>query len=196
VIGTVVGPLVSLRPLEEADAATLYELRVRNRDFLAPWEPLRTPTFHTLAGQRAEIERDRHEWAADRTYAFAIVDTEGAMVGRIALTLKPSQLGADVLADDVARNGGEPRSRAIHHGRRALDGRDPGRLDHIVRVLAHQRRGHATDPRRVAQELIELSWVANGHSVNRSPPEASRSRKSTYGQSSSRAVEIHSMIAS
>ena len=80
------GERVAIRAFGPADVEELCELRTRNRDFLAPWEPLRTPTFHTVAGQRAEIERDRHEWAADRTYAFAIVEgTSGAMVGRIAL---------------------------------------------------------------------------------------------------------------
>src|SRR3954453_3672828 len=77
---------VGIRAFGPADIKELTELRTRNRDFLAPWEPLRTPTFHTFAGQRAEIERDRHEGAADRTYAFAVfaMDT-GTMVGRIAL---------------------------------------------------------------------------------------------------------------
>lgn len=80
------GERVTIRAFSPADVEELCELRLRNRDFLAPWEPLRTPTFHTLAGQRAEIERDRHEWAADRTYAFAIVAADGgAMLGRIAL---------------------------------------------------------------------------------------------------------------
>ena len=85
-LNRVEGERVAIRAFTPADVEELCELRTRNRDFLAPWEPLRTPTFHTLAGQRAEIERDRHEWAADRTYAFAIVEkSENAMVGRIAL---------------------------------------------------------------------------------------------------------------
>jgi ribosomal-protein-alanine N-acetyltransferase len=80
------GERVAIRAFALADVEELCGLRTRNRDFLAPWEPLRTPTFHTLAGQRAEIERDRHEWVADRTYAFAIVDGDSdAMLGRIAL---------------------------------------------------------------------------------------------------------------
>jgi ribosomal-protein-alanine N-acetyltransferase len=80
------GERVGIRAFGPEDVEELTELRTRNRDFLAQWEPLRTPTFHTIAGQRAEIERDRHEWAADRTYAFAIVAADdGAMVGRIAL---------------------------------------------------------------------------------------------------------------
>src|SRR5919199_4129771 len=80
------GRRVALRAFAAGDVAELPALRVRNRDFLTPWEPRRSEGFFTAAGQRAEIERDRHEWAADRTYAFAIIEREGgAMRGRIAL---------------------------------------------------------------------------------------------------------------
>jgi ribosomal-protein-alanine N-acetyltransferase len=80
----VVGEQVLIRAFAPGDVAELTELRLRNREFLAPWEPRRTPGFFTEAGQRAEIDRDRHEWASDRTYAFAI-EADGALVGRIAL---------------------------------------------------------------------------------------------------------------
>src|SRR5213592_1880913 len=80
------GEKVALRAFVFADVAELTDLRVRNRRFLEPWEPRRSGGFFTEAGQRAEIERDRQEWAADRTYAFAIVErSTGAMYGRIAL---------------------------------------------------------------------------------------------------------------
>jgi ribosomal-protein-alanine N-acetyltransferase len=80
------GRLISIRAFGPGDVDELTELRTRNRDFLGPWEPVRTEAFFTRAGQRAEIERDRHEWMADRTYAFAIVERAGGtMRGRIAL---------------------------------------------------------------------------------------------------------------
>jgi [ribosomal protein S5]-alanine N-acetyltransferase len=80
------GERVALQAFGRGDVAELCDLRIRNRAFLAPWEPRRSNGFFTSAGQRAEIERDRQEWAADRTYAFAIVEREsGAMRGRIAL---------------------------------------------------------------------------------------------------------------
>ena len=80
------GERIALRAFAPGDVSELTALRVRNRDFLGPWEPRRSDGFFTEAGQRAEIERDRHEWAADRTYAFAIVERDGgAMRGRIAL---------------------------------------------------------------------------------------------------------------
>src|SRR4051794_40073430 len=80
------GERVGLRAFTAGDVAELTDLRVRNREFLTPWEPRRSDGFFTAAGQRAEIERDRHEWAADRTYAFGIVERgSGALRGRIAL---------------------------------------------------------------------------------------------------------------
>ena len=82
----VVGEGVAIRSFVYADVPELTELRIRNRAFLEPWEPRRSAGFFTEGGQRAEIERDRHEWAADRTYAFAICELpDGAMRGRIAL---------------------------------------------------------------------------------------------------------------
>src|SRR5688500_3985369 len=80
------GDQVAIRAIGPGDVDELTELRLRNRDFHGTWEPVRTEAIITRAGQRAEIERDRHEWMADRTYAFAIVEQAGGrMRGRIAL---------------------------------------------------------------------------------------------------------------
>jgi ribosomal-protein-alanine N-acetyltransferase len=80
------GIAVELRSFEPGDVGPLTELRQRNRAFLEPWEPRRSDAFFTEAGQRAEIERDRADWASDRGYAFVIVEREtGALRGRMAL---------------------------------------------------------------------------------------------------------------
>jgi ribosomal-protein-alanine N-acetyltransferase len=81
----ITGEAVAIRAFAPSDVAELAALRSRNRAFLEPWEPRRSMGFFTEAGQRAEIERDKQEWAADRTYAFAIVERSGVMRGRIAL---------------------------------------------------------------------------------------------------------------
>jgi ribosomal-protein-alanine N-acetyltransferase len=46
-----------LRPLTSADAGELAALLVENREFLAPFEPLRNDHFFTSDGQRERIER-------------------------------------------------------------------------------------------------------------------------------------------
>ena len=80
------GERIALRAFAPGDVSELTALRVRNRDFLGPWEPRRSDGFFTEAGQRAEIERDRQEWSADRTYAFAIIERDSSIMrGRIAL---------------------------------------------------------------------------------------------------------------
>lgn len=80
------GRLVAIRAFAPEDVEELTDLRTRNREFAGPWEPRRSESFYTAAGQRAELLRDLHDWSSDRTYAFAIVDLDtGRMRGRIAL---------------------------------------------------------------------------------------------------------------
>jgi ribosomal-protein-alanine N-acetyltransferase len=80
------GEHVAIRAFSLDDVPELVELRVRNRDFNAPFEPRRSDGFFTAAGQRAEVLRDRDEWAADRMYAFGIVEqATGRLRGRVGL---------------------------------------------------------------------------------------------------------------
>jgi ribosomal-protein-alanine N-acetyltransferase len=52
-----------IRPLVEADADTILELQIRNRQFFAPFEPERPDDFFTLEGQRTWIAAsDRVRW--------------------------------------------------------------------------------------------------------------------------------------
>jgi ribosomal-protein-alanine N-acetyltransferase len=79
----VAAALISLRPLEPADAAALLELRLRNRAFLEPWEPQRDESWYTLAGQQADIASGIEGARADRRFVLGIFAP--ALVGRIAL---------------------------------------------------------------------------------------------------------------
>jgi [ribosomal protein S5]-alanine N-acetyltransferase len=52
-----------IRPLVEADAQTMLDLYVANSDFLAPYEPVRSDDFFTVAVQLARItEQGRYNW--------------------------------------------------------------------------------------------------------------------------------------
>jgi [ribosomal protein S5]-alanine N-acetyltransferase len=44
------------RPLSVADAPALAAAYQRNRDHLAPWDPVRSASFFTVEGQRLEVE--------------------------------------------------------------------------------------------------------------------------------------------
>jgi [ribosomal protein S5]-alanine N-acetyltransferase len=67
-----------IRPLSEPDAQALLELRLGNRQFLAPFEPERPEAFFTLETQ-TEIARNREG------LAFAILDA-GVLAGTISLS--------------------------------------------------------------------------------------------------------------
>jgi len=67
-----------LRPLAPTDAGELAALRVENREFLAPFEPLRNDRFFTFDGQREWIE---HGTSA----AFAIL-AENRIAGTVTIS--------------------------------------------------------------------------------------------------------------
>jgi ribosomal-protein-alanine N-acetyltransferase len=68
-----------------ADAGALAELYSANRDFLAPWEPVRNDDFYTVEGQRSVIEGAlaRHEQGT--ALPHVILDGAGRLAGRITL---------------------------------------------------------------------------------------------------------------
>jgi ribosomal-protein-alanine N-acetyltransferase len=79
------GPMTACRLIRPADAAALTALVRANREFLAPWEPLREEHYFTEAGQRADIEQALERHKIGNALPCVIVDDEGAVVGRITL---------------------------------------------------------------------------------------------------------------
>jgi ribosomal-protein-alanine N-acetyltransferase len=77
--------MVEVRLLEPADAAALLELRVRNRRFLEPWEPVRDEGFFTPAGQRATVRAALRERDEGRVLPFVVVH-DGAVIGAVNLS--------------------------------------------------------------------------------------------------------------
>jgi len=77
------GRRIMLRPLAQHDFAAWREVRVRNEDWLVPWEPLKSPTLPDPTRERPAFEarcsaRDR-ERVSDHSYPFGIfVDQEFA----------------------------------------------------------------------------------------------------------------------
>ena len=73
------------RLIRVEDARALAGLVSRNREFMAPWDPVRPQEFFTLAGQRADIEAalNRHEHGTGLPHV--ILDEAGAPAGRITL---------------------------------------------------------------------------------------------------------------
>ena len=92
-----------IRPLRPADAEELAALYLANREFLAPFEPVRPPEFFTADGQRERLQRQLE----NATHPFAILDGD-AIAGTINLfnivreSLQSGTIGYWV---DGARNG-------------------------------------------------------------------------------------------
>jgi ribosomal-protein-alanine N-acetyltransferase len=68
------------------DSTALADLLVRNREFLAPWSPLRADGHETVEGQRSDIALvlDRHQ--RGEAAPFVILDDDGGVAGRLTLS--------------------------------------------------------------------------------------------------------------
>jgi len=75
----------SCRLITLGDAPVLAELVRANREFLAPWEPLREEAYFTKTGQRAAIGAALAEHEHGRSLPYVITDRDGAVVGRVNL---------------------------------------------------------------------------------------------------------------
>jgi [ribosomal protein S5]-alanine N-acetyltransferase len=97
-----------IRPLASGDARDLLALRLANREFLAPFDPVRPDEFFTLEAQ-TEIARNANG------LKFAIVD-DGELAGTITLSnvvyeaARSANLGYWV---DAKRNGRGLATRAV-----------------------------------------------------------------------------------
>ena len=78
---------IYLRLLEMKDAGDLHALKLRNREFYQPFEPIRDESHFTLEGQEQEIANGLQGVLNDQSYIFGIFLKESdEIIGRIALT--------------------------------------------------------------------------------------------------------------
>ncbi len=81
------GERVYIRPLHLDDVEALWELRVRNRSFFAPFEPIRPDSHFTLQGQKELIEAAMKNWEEGTGYSFGIfTDEQEHILGRVNLS--------------------------------------------------------------------------------------------------------------
>ena len=71
----------TIRLLTAADAPVLAELLRANREFLAPWDPVRSDAYFTEAGQRQTIQAALN--AHDQPF---LIESDGRPVGRMTLS--------------------------------------------------------------------------------------------------------------
>jgi [ribosomal protein S5]-alanine N-acetyltransferase len=102
-----------IRPVRRQDCEELARLYLANRDFLAPFEPVRPPEFFTADGQRERLQRQLDA----ETHPFAILD-DGEIAGTINLfnivreSLQSGTIGYWV---DHVRNGRGLATAAVAH---------------------------------------------------------------------------------
>ena len=77
---------IVLRPIAVADAAALASAYARNRQHLAPWEPVRPEEFFTTPGQAALLELEEKNRRAGRSARWVLADPSGELVGSVTLS--------------------------------------------------------------------------------------------------------------
>ncbi|MBU5445131.1 GNAT family N-acetyltransferase [Paenibacillus sp. MSJ-34] len=78
---------IYVRSLRPDDAPALTELRLKNREHLQPFEPLRDPDFFTLETQTRLLEKGANDEINDLAYTFGVFTADDQrLVGRLALT--------------------------------------------------------------------------------------------------------------
>ncbi|GIE93735.1 GNAT family N-acetyltransferase [Paractinoplanes rishiriensis] len=76
---------VTTRLVAVADAPELAAVLTANREFLAPWDPVRGDDYYTAEGQRAHLEEVLRLWATGTALPQVILD-DGRIVGRVNLS--------------------------------------------------------------------------------------------------------------
>lgn len=78
---------IYLKPLDLADAPAMLELKMRNRSFFQPFEPIRNEGHYTLEEQEHEIMNGIASSKQDQAYIFGVYLTQSNhLIGRIAIT--------------------------------------------------------------------------------------------------------------
>lgn len=67
------------------DGPALAELIRVNREFLAPWEPIRSENYFTADGQHTVIRADLEQHEQGSKMPHVILDDSGHVVGRVSL---------------------------------------------------------------------------------------------------------------
>ena len=106
---------VTTRLISRDDVAVLVSLLRANREFLAPWEPLRTDEFFTIEHQQTAIATTLEQYEQGTVMPHVILD-DGTIVGRVTLNnivrgpLQSAKIGAWVAS---AANGRGVASTAL-----------------------------------------------------------------------------------
>lgn len=79
------GHSIALRLLRETDAAAITDAYVRNREHLAPWEPLRSEEFFTVDDAQERLRVSIEQYHAGAVVPWVLVEDE-RIVGTMTLS--------------------------------------------------------------------------------------------------------------
>ena len=77
--------MTTTRLLHPDDAPVLARMEQEDRDFFAPWGPVREESWFTEHGQREEVATKLDQHRLGLTVPHVVLDDAGAIVGRINL---------------------------------------------------------------------------------------------------------------
>jgi ribosomal-protein-alanine N-acetyltransferase len=107
-----------IRGYRAEDADDLLRLRLRNRDFFVPFEPVRPASHYTLEAQQEFIAAAMRDFEAGTAYAFGVFLQEtDELIGRVAISnvvrgaWQNATLGYYI---DEAHNGKGYMTSAVH----------------------------------------------------------------------------------
>ena len=75
-----------LRPVAEGDSAALARAYVRNREHIAPYEPIRPEAFYTERWHADRFPGFADDRAAGRTERWLVVDADGEVFGSVTMS--------------------------------------------------------------------------------------------------------------
>ncbi|MCI0184946.1 GNAT family N-acetyltransferase [Sulfoacidibacillus ferrooxidans] len=78
---------VYIRRMENEDLEALLDLRLRNRHFFKPFQPITLDSHYTVEGQQEILEKIYHDWNSGSGYGFGIFLTnDDRLIGRVNLS--------------------------------------------------------------------------------------------------------------
>ncbi|MFN2594640.1 MAG: GNAT family N-acetyltransferase [Actinomycetota bacterium] len=81
------GVICHIRRFDCSEASEVLDLRLRNRKFVAPFEPRRPETHFTLKTQVRLLEDEERAWKGGLQYVFGIFDNlSDELIGRISMS--------------------------------------------------------------------------------------------------------------
>lgn len=102
-----------VRLLQQSDAEPLADALARNREFMAPWEPVRPDSYFTVNHQAELVAQSLRLQAAGELHCLVITDDSGVAAGRITLTISRGPFQSAIMGYWLSEHlGGRGRATA------------------------------------------------------------------------------------